>query len=69
MAGMEQQAEAWTTTMRAEQASMDIGAELGPADPTAYTVRKPIPEPVPIDRHGPARTTTAAGPPRPGSAR
>src|SRR5688572_21289535 len=39
MAGMEQQAEAWTATMRAEQASMDIGAQLGPADPTAYTVR------------------------------
>jgi chromosome partitioning protein len=60
MAGMEQQAEAWTTTMRAEQASMDIGAELGPADPTAYTVRKPIPEPVPIDRHGPARIVALA---------
>jgi len=60
MAGMEQQAEAWTTTMRAEQASMNIGAELGPADPTAYTVRKPIPEPVPIDRHGPARIVALA---------
>ena len=60
MAGMEQQAEAWTTTMRAEQASMDIGAELGPADPTAYTIRKPIPEPVPIDRHGPARIVALA---------
>jgi chromosome partitioning protein len=60
MAGMEQQAEAWTTTMRAEQASINIGAELGPADPTAYTVRKPIPEPVPIDRHGPARIVALA---------
>jgi len=60
MAGMEQQAEAWTTTMRAEQVSMDIGAELGPADPTAYTIRKPIPEPVPIDRHGPARIVALA---------
>ena len=60
MAGMEQQAEAWTTTMRAEQASMDIGAELGPADPTAYTVRKPIPEPAPVDRHGPARIVALA---------
>ncbi|GAA1042272.1 ParA family protein [Virgisporangium ochraceum] len=60
MAGMEQQAEAWTTTMRAEQASMDIGAELGPSDPTAYTVRKPIPEPAPVDRHGPARIIAMA---------
>jgi chromosome partitioning protein len=60
MAGMEQQAEAWTTTMRAEQASMDIGAELGPADPTAYTARKPIPEPAPVDRHGPARIVALA---------
>jgi chromosome partitioning protein len=57
---MEQQAEAWTTTMRAEQASMDIGAELGPADPTAYTARKPIPEPAPVDRHGPARIVALA---------
>jgi chromosome partitioning protein len=60
MAGMEQQAEAWTTTMRAEQASINIGAELGPADPTAYTVRKPIPEPAPVDRHGPARIMALA---------
>ncbi len=60
MAGMEQQAEAWTTTMRAEQASINIGAEFGPADPTAYTVRKPIPDPVPIDRHGPARILALA---------
>ena len=60
MAGMEQQAEAWTTTMRAEQASINIGAELGPADPTAYTARKPIPEPAPIDRHGPARIVALA---------
>src|SRR3712207_5152243 len=60
MAGMEQQAEAWTTTMRAEQASMDIGAELGPADPTAYTTRRPIPDPIPVDRHGPARIIALA---------
>jgi chromosome partitioning protein len=60
MAGMEQQAEAWTTVMRAEQASLDLGAELGPADPTAYTVRKPIPEPMPVDRHGPARVVALA---------
>ena len=60
MAGMEQQAEAWTTTMRAEQASIEIGAEFGPADPTAYTARKPIPEPAPVDRHGPARIVALA---------
>jgi chromosome partitioning protein len=60
MAGIEQQAESWTTTMRAEQASMDLGAQLGPADPTAYTARKPIPEPQPVDRHGPARIIAMA---------
>ena len=60
MSGMGQQAESWTTTMRAEQASLDLGAELGPADPTAYTVRKPIPEPMPMDRHGPARVIAMA---------
>src|SRR6187551_2929532 len=55
MVGMGERAESWTTTMRAEQASMDLGAELGPADPTAYTTRKPIPEPMPRETHGPAR--------------
>ncbi len=60
MSGMGQQAESWTTTMRAEQASLDLGAELGPADPTAYTMRKPIPEPMPMDRHGPARVIAMA---------
>src|SRR5689334_25123754 len=60
MSGMGQQAESWTTTMRAEQASLDLGAELGPADPTAYTMRKPIPEPMPMDRHGPARIIAMA---------
>jgi chromosome partitioning protein len=57
---MGQQAESWTTTMRAEQASLDLGAELGPADPSAYTMRKPIPEPMPMDRHGPARVIAMA---------
>ena len=60
MAGIEQQAESWTITMRAEQASLDLGAELGPADPTAYTQRKAIPEPAPVDRHGPARIIAMA---------
>src|SRR5262245_16491215 len=60
MSGMGQQAESWTTTMRAEQSALDLGAELGPADPTAYTMRKPIPEPMPMDRHGPARILAMA---------
>ena len=60
MTGMGDQAESWTNTMRAEQASLDLGAELGPADPTAYTMRKPIPEPMPMDRHGPARIIAMA---------
>src|SRR6266545_2669107 len=52
MARIDSQAEAWTTTLRAEQAALDIGAELGPADPTAYTMRRPIPEPMPMARPG-----------------
>jgi len=55
-----EQAEAWTTTLRAEQAAIDFGADLGPADPTAYTMRKPIPEPMPMHRHGPARIIALA---------
>jgi chromosome partitioning protein len=60
MAGNSDRAEAWTTAMRAEQASIDLSADLGPADPTAYTVRRPIPEPMPTDRHGPARIIAMA---------
>jgi chromosome partitioning protein len=60
MAGIDSQAEAWTTTLRAEQSALDLGAELGPADPTAYTMRRPIPEPMPMDRHGPARILAMA---------
>ena len=37
-----------------------LGADLGPADPAAYTMRKPIPEPMPTDRHGPARIIAMA---------
>src|SRR5947209_2235184 len=55
MAGIQHQAESWTSEMRAEQSSLKLGAELGPADPTAFTQRRPIPQPVPLDRHGPAR--------------
>jgi chromosome partitioning protein len=54
------QAESWTSQMRAEQSSLDLGAELGPADPTAFTQRRPIPQPVPLDRHGPARIIAMA---------
>ena len=53
MAGNGEQVESWTSTLRAEQHAMDLGAELGPADPAAYTMRRPIPEPMPADRHGP----------------
>src|SRR5499426_1115857 len=61
MAGISDQAEAWTSTLRAEQQSaLDFGAELGPADPSAYTMRRPIPEPMPTDRHGPARIIAMA---------
>ena len=46
--------------MREQQSSLDLGADLGPADPTAYTMRRPIPEPMPTDRHGPARIIALA---------
>jgi chromosome partitioning protein len=60
MAGIDEQAENWTSTMRAEQSALDLGAELGPADPTAFTNRRPIEAPMPIDRHGPARIIAMA---------
>jgi chromosome partitioning protein len=59
MAGNER-AEAWTSTLRAEQSALDLSADLGPADPSAYTARKDIPEPMPTDRHGPARIISMA---------
>ena len=46
--------------MRAEQSALDLGADLGPADPTAYTTRRAIPNPMPLDRHGPARIIAMA---------
>ena len=52
--------ESWTSQMRAEQSSLDLGAELGPADPAAYTMRRPIPQPMPLDKHGPARIIALA---------
>src|SRR3989440_6986248 len=60
MAGIQQQAESWTSEMRAEQSSLKLGAELGPADPTAYTTRREIPQPMPLERHGPARIIAMA---------
>jgi chromosome partitioning protein len=60
MAGIDEQAENWTSTMRAEQSALDLGAELGPADPTAFTNRRPIEAPMPIDKHGPARIIAMA---------
>src|SRR5437016_9883273 len=60
MPGIGHQAESWTSQMRAEQSALDLGADLGPADPTAFTQRRPIPQPVPLDRHGPARIIAMA---------
>jgi chromosome partitioning protein len=60
MTGIQHQAESWTSQMRAEQSALNLGAELGPADPTAFTQRRPIPQPVPLDRHGPARIIAMA---------
>jgi chromosome partitioning protein len=60
MAGNSDRAESWTSALRAEQSAFDLGAELGPADPAAYTMRRPIPEPMPADRHGPARIIAMA---------
>jgi chromosome partitioning protein len=60
MARSSDRADSWTSTLRAEQSALDLGAELGPADPSAYTMRKPIPEPMPADRHGPARIIAMA---------
>jgi chromosome partitioning protein len=60
MAGNTEQAAAWTDALRQEQSGLDLGADLGPADPSAYTTRKPIPEPMPTDRHGPARIIAMA---------
>src|SRR5439155_1981522 len=63
MSRIDDQAESWTTTLRAEQASLNFGGDLGdigPADPAAYTVRRPIPQPMPLERHGPARIVAMA---------
>src|SRR5437899_10799324 len=61
MAGIQHQADSWTSDMRAEQQSaLGLGAELGPADPTAFTQRRPSPQPIPLDRHGPARIIAMA---------
>jgi chromosome partitioning protein len=60
VAGTSDQAERWTASLREQRSGLDIGAELGPADPTAYTMRKPIPEPMPLEKHGPARIIAMA---------
>src|SRR5690606_26057726 len=60
MADNGDRAEAWTSTLREQQSALDLGAELGPADPAAYTIRKPIPEPMPPEKHGPARIIALA---------
>jgi chromosome partitioning protein len=58
LAGTTDRAEEWTAALRNEQSG--LGADLGPADPAAYTMRKPIPEPMPVDKHGPARILAMA---------
>ncbi len=60
MSSIDEQAERWTSTLRAEQSALNLGAELGPADPTAYTARRPIETPVPLEKHGPARILAMA---------
>jgi chromosome partitioning protein len=60
MVGNADRAESWTSTLREQQAGIDLGADLAPADPAAYTMRKAIPEPMPVDRHGPARIIAMA---------
>src|SRR5215475_2383047 len=60
MSGIDERAESWTAQMRAEQSGLDLGADLGPADPSALTARRPIEAPMPIDRHGPARIIAMA---------
>src|SRR6266481_4844339 len=52
--------DSWTSSLRAEQSAFDLGAELGPADPAAFTTRKPIEAPMPLDKHGPARILAMA---------
>jgi chromosome partitioning protein len=60
MSSIDEQAERWTSTLRAEQSALNLGAELGPADPTAYTARRPIETPTPLEKHGPARILAMA---------
>jgi chromosome partitioning protein len=60
MSSIDEQAERWTSTLRAEQSALNLGAELGPADPTAYTARRPIETPMPLEKHGPARILAMA---------
>jgi chromosome partitioning protein len=60
MVGNAHQAESWTSSLRQQQLGIDVGADLGPADPAAYTMRKPIPDPMPVERHGPARIIAMA---------
>src|SRR5262245_22337469 len=60
MASIDERGDSWTQGMRAEQSALDLGAELGPADPTAYTTRRAIPNPAPLERHGPARIIAMA---------
>jgi chromosome partitioning protein len=60
VAGRTERAGELAQTLRDERSGFGLGAELGPADPAAYTVRKPIPDPMPVEHHGPARILAMA---------
>jgi len=60
MDGNADRAGSWTTSLRQESTGFDLGADFAPADPAAYTMRRPIPEPMPTERHGPARIIAMA---------
>jgi chromosome partitioning protein len=55
MASIDERGDSWARGMRAEQSALDLGADLGPADPTAYTTRRAIPDPAQPTRPGPHR--------------
>src|SRR5215831_3113832 len=59
MTGIERP-DSWGSALRAEQSGLDLGAELGPADPMAFTARREIAAPMPLERHGPARILAMA---------
>ncbi len=57
MANIEDRGQAWGS-LGTEQPA--VSPELGSADPAALLDRRPIPQPMPLDRHGPARIIAMA---------